>query len=337
MLGFLQALWFILVAVLLAGYAVLDGFDLGVGVLYPFVAKTEEDKQIVRDSVGPVWDGNEVWLLTGGGALFAAFPPVYATVFSGFYLALMLVLFALIFRAISFEFRAKDPAWAGVWDWAFVIGSALPALLFGVAAGNIIRGVPLAPGGDFAGNFFTLLNPYALLCGVVGLVFFAMHGASWLAMKTSGDLRERVLPIRKWGGYAYAALLAVLTLTTYLVLPQRFFADVTGIFGWLGIVLVWGGAIGAIWLANNEVDLWSFVSSGASIAGLVVMWGAAIFPFLVPALGRPGGLSAFDVSSGALTLTVMTIIAVIGVPIMLVYTAMVYRVFRGKTVPHQGY
>ncbi len=334
---FLQTLWFALVAVLLAGYAVLDGFDLGVGVLYPFVAKSDKDKAVLRDSIGPVWDGNEVWLLTGGGALFAAFPPVYATVFSGFYLALMLVLFALIFRAVSFEFRAKDPAWAGVWDWSFVLGSAVPASLFGVAAGNIIRGVPLAPGGEFAGNFFTLLNPYALLCGVVGLVFFVQHGAGWLAVKADGKLRDRVLPIRRWGQIAYAALLAVLALTTFLVLPQRFWADATRVLGWLGILLAWGGAIGAIVLARGESDLRSFIASGASIVGLVVMWGVAIFPYLVPALGQSGGLSAFEVSSGGLTLIVMTIIAVVGVPVMLVYTTIVYRVFKGKTVPHESY
>jgi cytochrome d ubiquinol oxidase subunit II len=334
---FLQVIWFILIAVLLAGYAVLDGFDLGAGVLYPFIARNDEEKALVRDSVGPVWDGNEVWLLTGAGALFAAFPPVYATVFSGFYLALMLVLFALVFRAVSFEFRAQDPKWGGLWDWAFFGGSALPALLFGVAAGNIIRGVPLAAGGEYAGDFFLLLNPYALLCGVVGLVFFIEHGASWLCMKTFGDVRDRSAVIRRWGQYAYAGLMAVLAVTTYLVLPQRFAADVTSVFGWLGIVLAWGGVLGAIYFTSKDVDLWSFVASGASIVGLVVMWGAAIFPFLVPALGQPGGLSAFEVSSSQLTLTVMLIIAVIGVPVMLVYTAIVYRVFAGKTVVHEGY
>ena len=171
----LSVLWFALVGVLLAGYAVFDGFDLGVGALYPFLGKSAEDKQVMRNAIGPVWDGNEVWLLTGGGALFAAFPAVYATVFSGFYLALMLVLFALIFRAVSFEYRAHDPAWAGVWDWAFFLGSALPALLFGVAVGNIVRGVPLGADGEFAGSFFTLLNPYALVIGVTA-ASFTLHG-----------------------------------------------------------------------------------------------------------------------------------------------------------------
>jgi cytochrome d ubiquinol oxidase subunit II len=333
----LQIIWFILVAVLFAGYAVLDGFDLGVGALYPFIARTEAEKALVRDSVGPVWDGNEVWLLTAVGALFAAFPPVYATVLSGFYLPMMLVMFALIFRAVSFEFRAQDPAWGGLWDWAFSLGSMLPALLFGVAAGNIARGVRLTVGGLYAGTSLDLLNPYALLCGIVGLVFFVAHGASWLAVKTSGDLRDRVLPIRKYGQWAFAALLAVLALTTLLAAPQRFFADAASAFGWVGILLAWGGIIAAIVLAAMDVDLWSFIASGASVVGLVTMWAVAIFPYLVPALGPPGGLSVFTASSGQLTLTVMLIIAVIGVPLVVAYTALVYRVFRGKTIAHHEY
>ena len=174
----LQIIWFVLVGVLLTGYAVLDGFDLGVGALYPFIAKTEGEKAVLRTSIGPVWDANEVWLLTGGGALFAAFPPVYATVFSGFYLALYLVLFSLIFRAVSVEWRAKDPAWAKLWDWAFFGGSILPALLFGVAVGNLVRGVPLNVQGEYAGTFLTLLNPYALLIGVTLVAMMSTGAAS---------------------------------------------------------------------------------------------------------------------------------------------------------------
>jgi cytochrome bd ubiquinol oxidase subunit II len=334
----LQTIWFVLVGVLLAGYAVLDGFDLGAGALYPFVAKTEEEKDIVRSSVGPVWDGNEVWLLAGGGALFAAFPPVYATVFSGFYLALMLVLFALLFRAVSFEFRAQDPKWHAVWDWSFFLGSLLPALLFGVAAGNIVRGVPLTAAGEYAAGFFDLLNPYALVAGVTGLVFFIAHGAGWLSIKTDGELRERVSRIQKPAQYAYVALLAVLALTTWLVLPQRFFAVLSSPVGWLGIALAWAGVVAAIVFTGQGRDRFSFYGTAASVVGLVVMWAAAIFPNILPSLGPGASMSIYTVSSSQLTLTVMLVIALIGVPIMLAYTALVYSKFVGKTPPHgEGY
>ena len=213
----LGIIWFALVGVLFAGYAVFDGFDLGIGTLYPFLGKSEEDKAVMRASIGPVWDGNEVWLLTAGGALFAAFPAVYATVFSGFYLALMLVLFALIFRAVSFEFHAHDEAWGTVWDWAFFGGSALPSLLFGVAVGNIVLGVPLAVDGEFAGNFFTLLgiwngfNPFTLVIGVLGLSMILVQGASWLALKSEGDLYERAVKTRSLLAWVFVALVAVAT------------------------------------------------------------------------------------------------------------------------------
>ena len=328
----LQAIWFALVGVLLAGYAVLDGFDLGVGILYPFVTRSRRDRAILRASVGPVWDGNEVWLLAAAGALFAAFPPVYATVFSGFYLALAVVLLALILRAVSFEFHAHDEAWRGLWDVTLFAGSLLPALLFGVAAGNIVRGVPLGAGGEFAGAFFTLLNPYALLCGVVGLVFFIQHGASWLAIKTHGDLRERVVAIRDTGQWAYTGLLGALALTTLLALPQRFAAAGASPAGWLGIVLTWGGVAAAIFFASQEADVMSLLGSSASIIGLVALWAAGIFPYLVPGLGTAGGLSAFSSSSSQLTLGVMLAITLVGLPIVLAYTVVVYRVFSGKAL-----
>ena len=180
----LGILWFILIAVLIAGYFILDGFDLGSGVLSPFVAKDEKEKAIVRRSIGPVWDGNEVWLLTAGGALFAAFAPAYATTFSGFYLAIMLVLFGLIVRAVSLEYRAHDPKWKKLWDALFFIGSLLPALLFGVAIGNVYAGIPMDANGDYNGiPLLGLITPFTLLCGLLGLSFFLMQGATWLAMK----------------------------------------------------------------------------------------------------------------------------------------------------------
>src|SRR5664280_1947792 len=187
----LQVIWFVLVGVLLAGYAVLDGFDLGVGALYPFLGKSEADKAVLRTSIGPVWDGNEVWLLTGGGALFAAFPAVYAMTFSGFYLAIMLVLFGLILRAVSLEFRHRDSSWSRVWDGAFFLGSLLPSILVGCALGNVIRGVPMDTNGDYTGTFLQLLNPYSLLVAVTGLFLIVTHGAAWVALKSEpGTLHD---------------------------------------------------------------------------------------------------------------------------------------------------
>jgi cytochrome d ubiquinol oxidase subunit II len=189
----LNTVWFLLIGVLLVGYAVLDGFDLGVGVLHLF-AKSDHERRVHLNAIGPVWDGNEVWLLTAGGAMFAAFPIVYATVFSGFYLAFMLLLFALIFRAVSLEFRGQfeNPRWRSFWDWAFGLGSLLPAVLYGVAIGNVIRGLPIGADGSLNVSLFALLNPYALLIGLFSLAMFVMHGAAFLAVRTEGELQERM-------------------------------------------------------------------------------------------------------------------------------------------------
>jgi cytochrome bd ubiquinol oxidase subunit II len=342
----LQIIWFVLVGVLLAGYAVLDGFDLGVGALYPFLGKTEADKSVMRKSIGPVWDGNEVWLLTGGGALFAAFPPVYATVFSGFYLALMLVLFSLIFRAVSLEFRALDTAWAGLWDWAFFLGSALPALLFGVAVGNIVLGVPLRADGEFAGNFFTLLgfwgggfNPVPLAIGVLGLSMFLLQGASWIAVKAEGDLHDRAATLRSTLGWVFTALVVVVTAVTALFAPKVFQAGLTSPAGWvftalLVVSIAWGRMT-----MNSGSDLHSWYAVSLSVVSLVGLWAATIFPNMVPSIGDANGvasLTVFNSSSSQLTLTVMLIIAVIGVPIVLGYTFLLYKTFAGKVSAEGG-
>ncbi len=218
----LQTIWFLLIGVLLVGYAILDGFDLGVGMLHLFVAKTDHERRIVANAVGPVWDGNEVWLLTGGGAIFAAFPGVYATVFSGFYLALMLVLAALIFRAVSLEFRSKEasPRWRASWDWAFALGSALPALLFGVAIGNILRGLPLNAEGDFTGTFLSLLNPFALLVGLLSTAMFLMQGGAWLLLKTEGEVAARARRAALGAWTAFAVLWVVATIAARSAAPQ---------------------------------------------------------------------------------------------------------------------
>jgi len=335
----LGIVWFALVGVLLAGYAIFDGFDLGIGTLYPFLGKSEADKTVMRTAVGPVWDGNEVWLLTGGGALFAAFPNVYATVFSGFYLALMLVLWALIFRAVSFEFRAHDSAWAGVWDWAFFLGSALPALLFGVAVGNIVRGVPLTQGGEFAGTFFTLLNPYALVLGVLGLTMFLAQGASWLALKASGDLYARTTKLRSTLDWVFIAMVVVATVATFFLAPKGF-ANVIGWWGgWLFVVLLLVSLVWGRIAMGGGKDLAAWYAMSLSAASLVGLWAASIFPALVPAIhDQSRSLTITNSASSQLTLTVMLIIALIGVPLVLVYFFLIYRSFAGKiTVGGDGY
>jgi len=340
--------WFVLVGVLLTGYAIFDGFDLGVGVLYPFLGKSEQDKTVMRRSVGPVWDGNEVWLLTGGGALFAAFPAVYATVFSGFYLALMLLLFALIFRAASLEFRHSDPAWAKLWDGAFFVGSAVPALLFGVAVGNIVRGVPLTAAGEmiagggepiFLGNLLAALNPYALVIGVFGLVWITLHGASWLCVKTTGDLYQRAVKLRKTLLVVFAVMIAVSTAATALLVPGAF-AKVTGsVVGWVFVLVVIGGAVLSWVSASRGKDRPAWYGTTLAVVGMVGVWAASIYPALVPALpGSAGGaLTIANASSSTLTLTVMLIIAAIGVPLVLWYHFIVYRAYKGKIeLPVEG-
>jgi cytochrome d ubiquinol oxidase subunit II len=338
----LQVIWFVLVGVLLAGYAVLDGFDLGVGALYPFLGKSEEDKAVLRTSIGPVWDGNEVWLLTGGGALFAAFPPVYATVFSGFYLALMLVLFSLIFRAVSLEFRGHDAEWAGLWDWAFFLGSALPALLFGVAAGNIALGVPLAANGEFAGNFFTLLgfwrggfNLLPLTIGLLGLSMFLLQGASWVAVKAEGDLHDRAVALRSTLAWAFVALAVVATAVTAIFAGSTFTKVISSPIGWLFVLLLLASLAWGRMAANGGQDMPSWYAVSLSAVSLIGIWAMSIFPNLVPSLGDANGaatspLTVFESSSSQLTLTVMLIIAVIGVPIVLFYMFLIYKTFAGK-------
>lgn len=322
----LQILWFFLIGILLAGYAVLDGFDLGVGFWQLFRRK-ESHRRAAIHAIGPVWDGNEVWLLTGGGALFAAFPPVYASVFSGFYLPLMLVLTGLIFRAVAIEFRGKVDSglWRGSWDLAFGVGSILPALLFGVALGNVVRGLPLNETGDYIGGFFALLNPYALLVGISGLAMFATHGALYLAVKTTGELREQA----RYHAYAASRVYFILFLAAAgwslwsFVRGSMLLAGVATGIAFLAIV-----AIG-VFLKRGAVGR-AFVASAVSILALFGATGAAIFPNLVPASNDAAlSLTIHNASSSQYTLTAMAILAAVGVPLVLGYTIWIYRVFAG--------
>jgi cytochrome d ubiquinol oxidase subunit II len=325
----LPLIWYVLIGVLFVGYAVLDGFDLGTGVLYPFLGKTEEDKAVMRTSIGPVWDGNEVWLLTGGGALFAAFPPVYATVFSGFYLALMLVLFGLIFRALSIEYRSHDPKWATFWDWSFFVGSLLPALLFGVAVGNLVRGIPLNRIGDFTGGFFSLLNPFSLLLGILGLAYFMWHGANWISLKSEGELHDRASRTGDTLWLVYGVAIVLAGAATAILEPRAFRAITGRPLGWVFVVVLLGSLL---WARVAKADRIKFYGSALSAVGLIGLWAMATFPFMVYSTVQPGKLSLtyLNSSSSDLTLTVMLIIALIGVPLVLFYHFLVYRTFAGK-------
>lgn len=329
-----QVLWFVLIFLLLVGYSLLDGFDLGIGVLLPVLGRSREDKDTLIASIGPVWDGNEVWLITGGGALFAAFPQAYATAFSGFYLAMMLVLFALIFRAVSMEFRAHDPARAGVWEKALVCGSLVAALLFGVALGNIIYGVPLDERMEYAGDFFTLLRPVPLLFGVTGLLAVLLQGAAWAILKTEGPLRDRayraagvLLPIHVVVSLVYFFVLAFVfpSLSGH---PLFYAALMISVIGWAGFFVS----------VRTKRDGRPLVASSLSFIGLWLAAGAAQFPHLVRASNVPEwSLTIFNSSTGLYTLQIMSVIGLIGMPIVIGYTVFVYRLFKGKARPDEHY
>ena len=330
----LNAIWFWLIGVLIIGYAVLDGFDFGVGVVHLFT-RSNDERRIFLNAIGPVWDGNEVWLLTGGGALFAAFPVVYATVFSGFYLALMLLLAALICRAVSMEFRGKvnSERWRTSWDIAFGVGSLLPPLLLGVAFGNILRGLPIDPGGTYHGSFVELLNPYAILVGILTVTTCTMHGALYLMTKTDGDLRDR---LRRWAmrsWMAFVILYLIVTVATMFVSPFLF-EGVTGLPAFWILLIFFLAAVLAI-PAAVKAGRWltGLLASSAAIAAAIGLSALSLFPRLVPS--RPdltASLTAYNASSSELTLWTMFIIACIGMPLVIGYTAFIYRQFKGKVV-----
>ena len=326
-----QSVWFLLIAVLWVGYFILEGFDFGVGMLLPMVSRNAADRRAVLTTLGPVWDGNEVWLLVAGGATFAAFPEWYATLFSGFYLPLLLILVALIVRGVSFEYRSKhgEIKWRSRWDLAIVIASALPALLWGVAFANILRGVPLekASSGsiEYVGGFFNLLNPYALLGGVVTLTVFLTHGAHFLALKTSGEIRVRshALAIR-FGLVAAVAAVAFL-LWSNLMLPT---INAKFLFLSVATALFWVGGI----VSNiRSREGWAFIFSSMAIATFVSGLFFALYPRVMPSSrGAQFDLTIWNASSSNYTLKVMTIVAIIMTPIVLVYQGWTYWVFRKR-------
>ncbi len=326
----LQTLWFILIAVLFTGFLFLEGFDYGVGILLPFVGKNDQERRMVINSIGPVWDANEVWLLTAGGAIFAAFPNWYATLFSGFYLALFLILIALIVRGVAFEFRSKDvsPRWRSLWDACIFIGSFLPALLWGVAFGNILRGVAIDSTMTYVGSFFDLLNPFALLGGLVTLTLFILHGALYLELKTDGAIRERADRVtrRFWLPVTILAVLFVVYAAIDTDILQNINpANVLGLVAAVGGLLFGGYSIFQARFGR------AFFGTGLTIIGVVALIFGTLFPRVMPSSLDPAfDLTIYNASSSAYTLQVMSVIALTMVPIVLAYTAWAYWVFRKR-------
>ena len=328
----LNTVWFLLIGVLLTGYAVLDGFDLGVGVLHLF-AEDDHQRRIHLAAIGPVWDGNEVWLLAGGGAMFAAFPPVYATVFSGLYLAFMLLVFALIVRAVSIEFRSAvdNRRWRQVWDWAFGLASLVAAILYGVAIGNVLRGLPVDDEGTLHVSFFALLNPYALLIGVLGLVMFVMHGAAYLAARTEGELRQRMARSTTAAWTAFVVLYLTATLATFFAAPHLLEGVSSNPLTWLLLLTIGAAIVGVPVATHGEKHVRAFLASAVAIASMIGLMGVSLYPRMVPSSIDPNNsLTIYNASSTPRTLMVMLVIALVGMPLVLGYTAYLYKVFMGK-------
>jgi cytochrome d ubiquinol oxidase subunit II len=320
----LTTVWFALIAILWCGYFLLEGFDFGAAMLMPVVARNDTERRVVLNTFGPVWDGNEVWLLVAGGATFAAFPEWYATLFSGFYLPLLLILVALIIRGVAFEYRGKldDDTWRRRWDLCIVIGSFVPALLWGVAFGNIVRGVPLSADHEYTGNFFTLLNPYALLGGLVTLSLFLLHGAVFLTLRTTGEVRERAQRAARQLGPAVTAAAATFLIWTAIDQQDAWSAVVS--------VLAAGALIAAVLLTLASRDGWAFVATGATIVLATTSLFLALYPDVMPANNPLNSLTVTNASSSGYTLTVMTWVAVLLTPVVLAYQTWTYWVFRNR-------
>ncbi|UCC78690.1 MAG: cytochrome d ubiquinol oxidase subunit II [Candidatus Zixiibacteriota bacterium] len=328
----LNNIWYILIGVLFTGYAILDGFDLGAGALHLLV-RGDTNRRIILNAIGPVWDGNEVWLVTGGGALFAAFPEAYATSFSGLYLAMVLLLVGLIFRAVAIDFRSKRAAawWRNLWDTSFCVSSIFSALLVGVALGNIARGIPLTAEHEFAGSFIGLLNPYALLIGLTTVMLFIMHGSIYLVMKTEGELHDT---IRRWINPAiiyFVITYIITTITTLLNVPHM-------VRNLTAVPLLWIlPVLNVLAIANipREIhrgrDFRAFLSSCASMAALLALFGIGMWPYMI--YSKPfaeNSLHIYNAASSPDTLKIMLIIALLGMPLVISYTVSIYYIFRGK-------
>lgn len=359
----LRLIWWLLLGVLLIGFAIMDGFDLGVAILLPFVARTDDERRVLINTIGPVWEGNQVWLVLGAGAIFAAWPPLYATAFSGFYVAMFLVLAALILRPVGFKFRSKleQRWWRGTWDWALFTGGFVPALVFGVAMGNVIQGVPfrfdenLLP--HYEGGFLGLFNPFALLAGLLSLAMLTMHGAAYIALKTAGPTSDGARAFGARAALATAVLFAAggiwvaLGIDGYVILesagpagPSNPLAKTVAVQPgvWLdnygrapwtlaAPALGLAGALACALLLRRGSGVPAFLASAAAILGVTATPGLAMFPFILPSSSDPrSSLTVWDASSSRMTLFIMLVATVIFMPIVLGYTAWVYRVLRGK-------
>lgn len=361
--GTLRIIWWGLLGIILIGFALTDGFDMGVGALLPFVARTDQERRIAINTIGPVWEGNQVWLVLGGGAIFAAFPLVYAVSFSGFYLAMFATLFALILRPVSFKYRSKrdDPRWRAMWDWGLFIGGFTPALIFGVAVGNALLGAPFRLDHTlrmtYEGSFFDLLSPFALLCGLTSVAILVLHGAAWLGLKADGPVRRRarfagfiaapasillfaiggVWIAQSGMGYVVTSPLASDTPAN----PHLYEMSMQGA-GWLANYatypwMIAAPTIGFLGMGVALIGLWrkseplAFIGSSASTIGVIASVGASMYPFILPSSLDPGSsLTAWSASSSHLTLFVMLIVTVVFLPIVLAYTAWAFKVMWGR-------
>ncbi|MCA9732559.1 MAG: cytochrome d ubiquinol oxidase subunit II [Deferribacteres bacterium] len=331
----LNTLWFVLIAVLFIGFFFLEGFDYGVGILMPFLGKDDRTRRVIINTIGTFWDGNEVWLLTAGGAMFAAFPHWYATMFSGFYLPLVLMLLALIIRGVSFEYRSKDesPRWRTFWDWMLFTGSFVPALLWGVAMANLIRGVPIDGNMQYTGGFFNLLNLYSLVGGLTSLALFTLHGAIFLNLKTVGDLREKSRAVAQKLWLPTTALIFIFTIYGYFETDMftRLGVDPGVVPILAGVAILLSG-----WLIRNNYSGWAFIMTGITIAASVTTIFMGLFPrVMVSSLNDAWSLTIYTASSSDYTLKVMSIIALIFVPIVLIYQSWTYWIFRQR-ISHES-
>ena len=359
----LRVIWWLLIGVLLIGFAITDGFDLGTGTLLPFVAKTDMERRIVINTIGPIWEGNQVWLIVAGGAIFAAWPPLYAVSFSGFYLAMFIILASLILRPVGFKYRSKrdSDTWRAAWDCALFIGGFVPALIFGVAMGNVLRGVPFRFNSDlrifYEGSFFELLNPFALLCGLLSVAMLVMHGGAWLVLKTSGPVADRarnfgslaalvtialfaVAGLWVWAGFGGYRITSVVDpmgasnplMKTVVEESDAWFANY-GSYPVLLLAPIFGfiGAAGALLGLGARREIATILSSALSIFGIIATVGVSMFPFILPSSLDPrSSLTVWDSSSSHLTLFIMLVVTAIFIPLIVVYTSWVYRVLWGK-------
>ena len=326
----LKTLWFILITVLFIGFFFLEGFDYGVGMLLPFLGKRDEERRAILNAIGPFWDGNEVWMITAGGALFASFPQWYATLFSGFYIPLVLILLALIFRGVGFEFRSQEESesWRNTWDWLIWLGSLLPALLWGVAIANIVRGVPIDENMHYAGGFFNLLNPYALIGGITFVVLFLMHGATYLALKLTNGLEKQATRVANRTWVATLVMAVIFILYSYPeVFAKSQYKGLALVFIAIAVVAL---LVDGYFLKKGDM-LKAFWAGGVTILGVTAGFFASLYPNVMPSSLDPKySLTINNASASPTTLKVMTIVALVLVPIVLVYQGWTYYTFRQR-------